>query len=170
MAKDTSNYVGGRTQIIVVRDNGMHVEDAKNINALEERVNTFNRTLAEVVRLCPDLSIPDAEFQASLRVFEDTVNKLRNDYFQSSVIESLQQAMSNPEYKGDSYLQFPIGVLAKSGKNVTKYKETHSGHFAATVSVSPSHSPSASPSASRSPSPSSSPSASPSEENDEEGI
>jgi hypothetical protein len=35
MAKATSNYVGGETQVIVVRDNGMHVESPADIRELE---------------------------------------------------------------------------------------------------------------------------------------
>ncbi len=145
MAKDTSNYVGGPTQVIVVRDNGMHVEDPRDVQVLEERVETFNRALAGLVLACPDTSIHRDGFRELLGAFEDTVMNLREHYFQTGVAASLARALNDPNHKGDPYPKFPVGTLDKSGRTATKYKAIDESTWDTSQSVSPSPSPSPSP-------------------------
>lgn len=157
MAKDTSNYVGGPTQVIIVRDNGIHAEDQKDIQELEERIAQFNEALADLVLACPDLSIHKDAFRELLAVFKDTVLSLREYYSHSTAEAMLGRALTDPNYKGDAYAKLPLGTIFKSGRTVTKYKPSDSGNLITSESVSPSASPSASPSTSPSPSPSASP-------------
>lgn len=157
MAKATSNYIGGSTQVIVVRDNGMHVEDPKDIRELEERIAQFNEALADIVLACPDLSIHHGGFSELLAVFEDTVISLREYYFHDTAEAMLGRALADPSYRGDSYAKLPLGTIIKSGRAATKYKAADSGLLVTSESVSPSASPSPSPSASVSASPSASP-------------
>jgi len=111
MAKATSNYIGGPTQVIVVRDNGMHVETPADVALLESRIAEFNDALAGLVLACPDVSIHNAGFRELLAVFEDRVIGLREHYTGRSAIASLVEAVTNPESQGQSYPALPFGSM-----------------------------------------------------------
>jgi hypothetical protein len=108
MAKATSNYIGGPTQVIVVRDNGIHVETAADVALLESRIAEFNDALAGLVLACPDVSISNAGFRELLTVFEDRVIGLREHYTRRSAIASLVEAVTNPESQGQSDPALPF--------------------------------------------------------------
>jgi hypothetical protein len=168
MAKATSNYIGGPTQVIIARDNGVHLEDEKDIQELEERVEQFNEALADLVLACPDLSINQDAFRELLAVFRDTVLSLREYYLHSTAETMLGRALTDPNYKGDAYAKLPLGTIFKSGRTATKYKPSDSGNLITSKSVSPSPSPSPSASPSSSASPSASPEAA--EDEDSQGA
>jgi hypothetical protein len=111
MAKATSNYIGGLTQVIVVRDNGMHVETQADVALLESRIAEFNDALAGLVLACPDVSIHNARFRELLTVFEDRVIGLREHYTRRSAIASLVEAVTNPESQGQSHPASPLGSM-----------------------------------------------------------
>jgi hypothetical protein len=77
LAKATSNYVGGETDIVVLRPDKLHPYSCDDIRLLESRIEAFNRQMAKLVLACPDHTIPVAEFRALLNVFEDELMALR---------------------------------------------------------------------------------------------
>jgi len=78
MAEATSNYIKGPLQLIVVdEDKGMRVYDQADVKELQRRVEPFNKVLRDVVLNASDMSIPEGELMAVLRVFEDRILDLR---------------------------------------------------------------------------------------------
>jgi hypothetical protein len=106
-----SLYIGGPTQVIVVRDNGMHVQDPQDIRTLEERVSTFNKAIAELMLACPDATIHRDEFRGLLANFEDRVMQLREHYLGGAAARLLERALSDPNYKGEAIPMLPLGTL-----------------------------------------------------------
>lgn len=78
LAKETSNYVGGQTDVISVSDTGMKQESAEDVAVLERRVAMFNERIAELVLLCPDSTIHDDAIMGRLSNFMDEVIELRS--------------------------------------------------------------------------------------------
>jgi len=101
MAKNTSDYVGGDTQLIVVTDAGMEAVDQEQVDMLEERVEAFNNALAKLVLDLPDTSILQSEFLASLKKFQKLVMQVRDSYLGHLVGRSLYRAFYDKEWKGD---------------------------------------------------------------------
>lgn len=110
MAKDTSNYVGGDTQVIVIAENGMQLLHVENVRLLEERVRAFNQALAHLVLACPDTSINSSSFKELLGGFEEHVLHLREHYMERSAVSMLARALSDPCSKGEKYADIPLGT------------------------------------------------------------
>jgi hypothetical protein len=102
-----SLYIGGPTQVIVVRDNGMHLQNPKNVELLEERAESFSHALARVVLACPDGSIHQGEFKALFAVFEDEVFKLRDYYLNKTASLLINRALGDPRDLTDAYSPLP---------------------------------------------------------------
>jgi 20S proteasome alpha/beta subunit len=128
LAKETSNYVGGQTDVIFVRDNGMTQEDPHDVKVLERRIADFNERIAELVLLCPDTSTPDDELRGFLANFQDGVMQMREDATKFAAASSLLRTLRDPNYTGDPYPKVPPGQLMAMGRDgqveVFKQEET----------------------------------------------
>lgn len=111
MAKSTSNFIGGNTTLIVVNEGGMEVLDQEQVNTLEERIETFNDALAQLVLDLPDTSIQQSDFRESLRSFQRLVMQVREFYLGQLVGRSLYRAIFDPNWKGDTAKQLPSGTV-----------------------------------------------------------
>jgi hypothetical protein len=78
LAKATSNYVGGNTDIIAVLNNRIYELDAREVRALEERVAAFNERMAALVLAAPDYAMSKPEFGQLFKEFKQQVIKLRS--------------------------------------------------------------------------------------------
>jgi hypothetical protein len=79
LAKATSNYVGGETDIVVLRPTSLRPYSHEDIQILESRIQAFNRQIAKLVLACPDHNIPEGSFRELLGVFDDELTALRNE-------------------------------------------------------------------------------------------
>jgi hypothetical protein len=86
LAKATSNYVGGQTDIVVLRRTALHPYSHQDIQTLESRIHAFNERIAQLVLACPDATIPRAEFQAMLSVFEDELTAIRDQLLHPNLV------------------------------------------------------------------------------------
>lgn len=125
MAKNTSDYVGGDTQLIVITDHGMDALDQEQVDMLKERVQTFNDALAQLVLDLPDTSIEQGKFSDSLKKFQKLVMHVREYYLGHLVGRSLYRAIFDPNWKGDISKQFPphtvIERTQEQGKSVLTF-------------------------------------------------
>jgi 20S proteasome alpha/beta subunit len=104
LAKETSNYVGGQTDVIFVNHEGMWVHDPNDVRELERRMATFNEKIAELVLACPDTSIHRDEFKALLQSFEDQAIQLREQNFKAAFLSGIDRSFAEfPNYKGAPY-------------------------------------------------------------------
>lgn len=78
LAKATSNYIGGKTDAIVVNASGMITIAESVIQELEFRLQMVNERIAALVLACPDLGLHDGELKAMLAVFGDSITMLRD--------------------------------------------------------------------------------------------
>ena len=77
LAKATSNYVGGETQVVVVGEEGFKQLKPERVLDDERRVAEMNKAIAELVLACPDLSIGGNMFNDLLDDFREQVIQLR---------------------------------------------------------------------------------------------
>lgn len=112
MAKETSNYIGGDTQLIVVTASGMTAVDQQQVNTLEDRVETFNAGIARLVLDLPDTSIDQKEFAEYLTEFKRLAMNTRESYIGEWRGRSLYRALFDPTWKGDTAQQNPPGTHA----------------------------------------------------------
>ncbi|MDX6500316.1 MAG: hypothetical protein QOG23_3576 [Blastocatellia bacterium] len=112
MAKETSNYIGGDTQLIVVTASGMEAVDQEQVNTLEDRVETFNNAMARLVLGLPDTSIDQQEFANYLTEFRRLALNTRESYIGEWRGRSLYRAIFDPTWKGDTVQQNPPGMRA----------------------------------------------------------
>lgn len=80
LAKETSNYVGGNTDIIIATDRGIAPLDGEIVRQLAGHMAAFNAMIAELVLACPNSAIPDVELEGQLDNFKEAVMQLRNYY------------------------------------------------------------------------------------------
>jgi 20S proteasome alpha/beta subunit len=113
MAKATSNYIGGETQLITVRVGGMTLVDSSHVSNLEQRTATFNQALAELVLACPDLSIRNDEFQDLLTNFGKRVMQLREQYLELALTEELDAIQRDAWQSTRPYPATPGGMLIR---------------------------------------------------------
>lgn len=123
MAKQTSNYVGGPTDIIFVSGSGMSVEEVGAVNVLEESVTRFNERIAELVLACPDTSVWDSELEALLKKFHDEVMKMREKFAKTYQVGALIRTFVDPNYTGDPYPKFPSGSIVMLDPDAKPYSE-----------------------------------------------
>jgi hypothetical protein len=89
IAKATSNYVGGPTQVILVRSNGIwQPYDAADISELERRLTEVDAKLAEIVLKFSDSGTSDVEFKKLLADFESWALQFRDDYIRRTLVTS----------------------------------------------------------------------------------
>lgn len=86
LAKATSNYVGGQTDIVVLRRTALHPYSHQDVHTLESRILAFNEQIAQLVLACPDATIPRAEFQAMLAVFGDGLTAIRDQLLHPNAV------------------------------------------------------------------------------------
>jgi hypothetical protein len=114
VAKKTSNYVGGPTQIIVARNAGMWVDSPEDVSKLEERIERFNAQLGRLVLASLDVSMPDADFEKIFKRFETQINLLRRTYAQDAVIHSHRSApaqTTEDDWQGFPYPKYSFDAL-----------------------------------------------------------
>jgi hypothetical protein len=96
LAKETSNYIGGPTQIIFMRDTSAWPADyllsseqvmsmvavlgAERVSELEARMDKIGQMMADLLLTCPDTTIKTTEFTDRLVRFMEEVVKQRNEY------------------------------------------------------------------------------------------
>ena len=77
LAKATSNYVGGETDIILVRNTKIWAFDREETHVLEQRISALNQKVAELVLALPDSAMRGDELKALLLKFQDWVLDFR---------------------------------------------------------------------------------------------
>jgi 20S proteasome alpha/beta subunit len=96
LAKATTLYIGGDTQIIFMRDTGAWPADylratepvmsmglvlpAERVRVLEARMDKIGKLTAELLLTCPDTTIKTTEFTDRLVRFMEEVVRQRNEY------------------------------------------------------------------------------------------
>ena len=80
IAKATSTYIGGNTDIIAVLNHRMLSFDADEVRALEQHIGSFNERIASLVLAAPDYDMTKTEFEQLLKDFEQQVIELRAHY------------------------------------------------------------------------------------------
>lgn len=83
LAKATSNYIGGDTQVIIVDKNGMALREQKEVRQREEHVKEFNDVVAEILLACIDKGIDLKAFDGLIEVFGHRALELRDQYIPS---------------------------------------------------------------------------------------
>jgi hypothetical protein len=110
MAAETSNYIGGPTQVIFMRDTSawpteylqaseevmdmVWVEAPERVRGLEAQMDTLNRMMAELLLICPDTTITSAELKDRLARFQEEVMKLRAKCAQEATEISIEHSVS----------------------------------------------------------------------------
>jgi len=103
LAKATSNYVGGETDIVLVRNTSMWVYGRKQTHVFEDRMNALNQKIAELVLALPDPAVHGDELKALLLTFQDWVVDFRER-----------------DVKPAQHIIVPsLGTLSLTGNNVT---------------------------------------------------
>jgi hypothetical protein len=77
LAKATSNYVGGETDIVLVRNTSMWPFAREETHILEQRISALNQKIAELVIALPDSAVHGDELKALLLHFQDWVLDFR---------------------------------------------------------------------------------------------
>jgi 20S proteasome alpha/beta subunit len=112
LARETSNYVGGETDIIFVHRNGMTVESSEVVYELERHVAAFNRKMAELALACPDTSITDDEIKEKLSEFRDEAMLLRECFVNVAeteiIIRTIKQGLHGQDVP---YLKIPPSAI-----------------------------------------------------------
>lgn len=85
LAKATSNWVGGPTQVIGVCDKGMWVEPPQHIGKLEARMEAFDKMTAKLLLECADTITTGSEFDNRLARFHEEAKKLRTEYIKEQI-------------------------------------------------------------------------------------
>lgn len=83
LAKATSNYIGGDTQIIIVDRNGMELRGQNEVRQREEHVKEFNNAVAQIVLACIDKGIDIKTFDELVEEFGHRALELRDQYIPS---------------------------------------------------------------------------------------
>lgn len=110
LAGRTSNYVGGDTTVVVACENGLWLENQDKVRELTKRVQRFVSQLDNLILACPDTSISSDTFSETLRKFEETVLRLRQDYLQAAAEWLVSQGIEKYQ---SSYPEFPLGSLIR---------------------------------------------------------
>lgn len=114
MAKETSQFIGGDTQVVTVTEDGVKIYGSDDVKVIEGRVIEWNKRLAELVLLGIDLSQNEYSILEFFRRFEEDTFALRawftgrtsiiDDIRMWDAIQSKQDATlpTEPEEASDS--------------------------------------------------------------------
>jgi 20S proteasome alpha/beta subunit len=114
IAKSTSNYVGGDTQVIIVGGNGMWVDYPEDVRKLEDRLRQFDAELGRLILASLDVSLPDSEFDTIFNRFEKQINLLRRTHAEKAVIDRMMRARTlgtEDAWQGFPYPKYSFDAL-----------------------------------------------------------
>ena len=119
LAERTSNYVKAPIAVTVLRDNGLHPQEKKQIDSLHERVKLFTAQFERLFLACPDTGLQHSEFAAKVNEFVSTIGTLRADYVSESVGAAVEEGLDKIV---DPYTLIPAGMMISLEPNSTEQK------------------------------------------------
>lgn len=120
LAKETSNYVGGKTDILIVSSRGMTMEDGEFAGST---LKLFNQKIAELILLCPDTTKSDNEIDAALDEFRATIIGMRRGLMQGSWFTYVFRSITDPTYKRAAFPRLPPKDHEDAQKGIRDAKE-----------------------------------------------
>lgn len=119
LAERTSNLVKAPIAVTVLRDNGLHPQQDRLIDALHERVKLFAAQFERLFLVCPDTGLQHGEFAAKVNEFVSTIAALRADYVSESVGAAVDEGLDRI---ADPYTLIPAGTLISLDPNSAEQK------------------------------------------------
>jgi hypothetical protein len=107
LARNTSNYVGGPTEIIFVSEQGMAVE-TEDMRFLEGQLTRFNESVSELILLCPDTGRSDNEVREAFDQLRDAVLYVRPKIKSTVAFTSIMHSLTKDGYDM-LYRKLPVG-------------------------------------------------------------
>jgi len=117
IAKQTSNYVGGPLSVVIIREDGIWPEVLPYIQAMEDRLSSYESQINELFLRCADTATSVPELEDYVEQFKKTVLSLHRDYIdQQAENSSIADLMSgNPLQK---LPKGPIYIMAQGNLKV----------------------------------------------------
>lgn len=112
LAKATSNYVGGSTDIIFIGSDGMHPHDPRHVVEMETKVALFNGKIAGLILACPDIALSEFTLEEMLVDFHKFVKDMRSDWTADLLLNWRSRIMSEPGHATDPYPLIARGTKA----------------------------------------------------------
>lgn len=106
-----SLYVGGDTQVIIVRGDGMTVENPNAVREFERRINEYNRALALLALACPDVGIEPAEFRRLLGNLVEQIVSIHDRHGDEAAVTHLEEFLVNPNLQYGPYKRVPLEMM-----------------------------------------------------------
>lgn len=114
--------VGGDTRIVIVKNNGVWVDDPLYVAASEQRVNDFLRLIDGLFLTSIDIAIAPSKFPEELAKFSAKITELRTAYLVHSIMRTLILTR-DPNYKGEPYRKGFDGCLVSIKDGTIEIKE-----------------------------------------------
>jgi hypothetical protein len=105
----TVTVVGGDTRIVIASAKGIQIHPNIYVSKIEENISLSTKLIDNVILSLPDTSQSTEGFERTLTDFVDTVKHLRKEYIFEMGHLAMQNALSNPNYRGDEYSPIPPG-------------------------------------------------------------
>jgi hypothetical protein len=115
--KDTSDWIGGDTRVIIANESGMARYEREDVEILEERAQKFREALAELTLALPDVTVTEGSFIEILGGFEERVLALRG-YYLRRLAQSLAQQIGTGETDIRGELPMPSDIPIGGGLTV----------------------------------------------------
>jgi hypothetical protein len=110
LAKNTSNNIGGPTQVVIANGDGISQLAPERVAELEQRVTLFDEMLDDLRFRLSDTSIAPEDFEDALNDFRDTMIRFHLDYTLGVLLVAQEQLRANPDLPDlptDPYLSIP---------------------------------------------------------------
>jgi hypothetical protein len=91
VAKQTSNYVGGGLSVAVVRENGIWMENPRDVAEMEARLRSYEAAVNALFLLCSDTEVSPKSLDAVIELFKKRVTELHNQHL-DAMARSLYKA------------------------------------------------------------------------------
>jgi hypothetical protein len=85
LGQHTSNYIHAPITVAILRDNGLHFEDQKKIDSIDQKVRLFTAQFESQFLACSDTGLQGEEFGKALTEFGATVVQFRREFIEEWV-------------------------------------------------------------------------------------
>lgn len=85
LGQHTSNYIHAPITVAILKDNGLHFEDQKKIDSIDQKVRLFTAQFESQFLACSDTGLQGEEFGKALTEFGATVVQFRREFIEEWV-------------------------------------------------------------------------------------